>query len=62
VIVSLVAAMSRNRVIGLAGGIPWHLPRDLRHFKELTVDHTVIMGGRPSTRVRRPLANRRNVA
>lgn len=60
-IVSLVAAMSRNRVIGRAGGIPWHLPRDLRHFKELTVDHTVIMGRKTFEEVRRPLANRRNV-
>jgi dihydrofolate reductase len=44
VIVSLVAAMSENRVIGRDGGLPWRLPDDLRFFKKLTVDHTVIMG------------------
>lgn len=60
-IVSLVAAMTENRVIGKAGGLPWHLPDDLRHFKRLTVDHTVIMGRKTFDEIRRPLANRRNV-
>lgn len=60
-IVSLVAAMAENRVIGRAGGLPWHLPKDLQHFKKLTVDHTVIMGRRTFDEVKRPLANRRNV-
>ena len=60
-IVSLIAAMSENRVIGRSGGLPWHLPRDLQHFKKLTVDHTVIMGRRTFDEVKRPLANRRNV-
>ena len=31
-------------MIGRAGGLPWHLPKDLQHFKQLTLDHTVIMG------------------
>jgi dihydrofolate reductase len=61
VIVSLVAAMSENRVIGTMGGLPWRLPRDLQHFKRLTVDHTVIMGRKTYDEVKRPLANRRNV-
>ena len=60
-IVSLVAAMSENRVIGRSGGLPWRLPRDLQHFKRLTVDHTVIMGRKTFAEVNRPLANRRNV-
>ena len=60
-IVSLVAAMSENRVIGRQGGLPWRLPRDLAHFKKLTLDHTVIMGRKTFEEVRRPLANRRNV-
>jgi dihydrofolate reductase len=61
VIVSLVAAMSENRVIGLHGGLPWHLPRDLQHFKRVTIDHTVIMGRKTFEEVKRPRANRRNV-
>lgn len=60
-IVSLVAAMAENRVIGHSGGLPWHLPKDLQFFKKLTVDHTVIMGRKTFDEVKRPLANRRNV-
>lgn len=60
-IVSLVAAMAANRVIGRGGGLPWRLPRDLQHFKRLTVDHTVIMGRKTFEEIKRPLANRRNV-
>lgn len=59
--VSLIAAMSENRVIGRDGQLPWRLPDDLRHFKELTVDHTVIMGRRTFDEIKRPLDNRRNV-
>ncbi len=60
-IVSLVAAMSENRVIGKAGRLPWHLPKDLAHFKKLTVDHTVVMGRKTFDEIQRPLSNRRNV-
>lgn len=60
-VISLVAAMAENRVIGAGGGLPWRLPDDLRHFKQLTVDHTVIMGRRTFDEVKRPLDNRRNV-
>ncbi len=60
-IVSLVAAMAENRVIGRDGGLPWHLPDDLKHFKRLTLDHTIIMGRKTFDEVGRPLANRRNV-
>ncbi len=58
---SLVAAIAENGVIGRAGGLPWRLPDDLKHFKRLTVDHTVIMGRKTFDEVKRPLANRRNV-
>jgi dihydrofolate reductase len=60
-LVSLVAAMAENRIIGRSGGLPWHLPDDLQHFKRLTVDHTVIMGRKTYDEMKRPLANRRNV-
>src|SRR6185436_13379778 len=59
--VSLIAAMAENRVIGRDGGLPWRLPDDLRRFKELTVDHTIIMGRKTFDEIKRPLDNRRNV-
>ena len=39
-----IAAVADNGVIGADGGMPWHLPEDLRHFKAETMDHPVIMG------------------
>jgi dihydrofolate reductase len=61
VIVSLVGAMAENGVIGANGRLPWHLPDEIKHFKRLTVDHTVIMGRKTYDEVGRPLPNRRNV-
>ncbi len=58
---SLVAALSRNRVIGREGGLPWHLPDDLARFKALTTGHTVVMGRRTFESIGRPLPRRRNV-
>ncbi len=60
-LVTLIAAMAENRVIGRGGGLPWRLPDDMRHFKRLTVDHTVIMGRKTFDEIKRPLDNRRNV-
>ncbi|WP_418286562.1 dihydrofolate reductase [Halorubrum sp. DTA46] len=42
--VVLVAAVAENRVIGADGGMPWHYPADLAHFKRLTTGHPVIVG------------------
>jgi len=42
--ISLIAAASTNRVIGLNAGLPWHLPADLKFFKEKTMGHHMIMG------------------
>lgn len=57
----LVFAMSDARVIGKAGGLPWHIPEDLRHFKEVTVGHAVISGRATYDSVGKPLPNRRNI-
>src|SRR5690606_29257128 len=59
--VVLVAALDRTRVIGAAGGIPWHLPDDLRRFKALTSGHPVVMGRATFESIGRPLPGRTNV-
>lgn len=60
-VVSLLVAYARGRVIGKDGRLPWHLPADLRHFKRLTLGHTVVMGRRTYASIGRPLPDRRNV-
>lgn len=57
----LVAALARNRVIGVDGRMPWHLPADLAHFKRVTMGHPVIMGRATFESIGRPLPGRRNV-
>ena len=56
-----VAAMAANRVIGDAGRIPWHLPEDLRWFKELTMGGTLLMGRVTYESIGRPLPGRRTI-
>ena len=56
--VTLVAAVGRNRVIGRDGGLPWHLPADLAHFKALTMGHTLVMGRRTWDSIGRALPGR----
>lgn len=58
---SLIVAMARNRAIGRAGGLPWRLPADLRHFRRLTLGKPVIMGRRTHESIGRPLPDRHNV-
>ncbi len=57
----LVAAMAKNRVIGQANRIPWHLPEDLKHFRALTIGHAVIMGRATYDSMGKPLPKRRNI-
>jgi len=62
--VSLVVAYARNRVIGRDGGLPWHLPSDMRHFRELTTGGAVVMGRKTYASIPekfRPLPQRRNI-
>lgn len=59
--ITLVAAMARDRVIGRDGVMPWHLPADLRHFKEVTLGHPVLMGRKTFESIGRPLPGRTNV-
>jgi dihydrofolate reductase len=41
---SLIAAMGRNRAIGLGNRLPWHIPEDLRRFRRLTLGHVLVLG------------------
>jgi len=59
--VSLVVAMSRNRVIGRDQDLPWRLPDDLRYFKALTLGKPVIMGRKTYESIGRPLPQRTNI-
>ncbi len=59
--ISLVAAMGFNRVIGKDNAMPWHLPADLRHFKEVTLGKPVIMGRKTFESIGRALPGRYNI-
>jgi|SRR5699024_2070830 len=59
--ISLLAAMDRNRVIGYRNDLPWHLPNDLKFLKQKTTGHTIIMGRKTFESIGRPLPNRDNV-
>jgi dihydrofolate reductase len=56
--VSLIVALSTNRVIGRDGGLPWYLQADLRHFKRTTMGHHLIIGRRTWEEVGKPLPGR----
>lgn len=57
----IIAALSRNRVIGKDGKLPWHISEDLKRFKRLTTGHTVLMGRKTFESLGKPLPHRRNV-
>lgn len=59
--VTLVAAVAENGVIGRDGGLPWHLPDDLRHLKKLTLGHVLVMGRRTFDSIGRPLPGRTTI-
>ena len=59
--VSLIVATDDGGGIGLRGGLPWHLPDDLRRFKALTLGKPVVMGRRTWDSIGRPLPGRLNI-
>jgi dihydrofolate reductase len=64
-VLAIVVAHAENRAIGYRGSLPWRLPGDLRHFRELTIGRTVLMGRRTFESLpdaHRPLRERRNIA
>ena len=58
--ISLIAAQGRNRVIGAANSLPWHIPEDLKYFKRVTQGHPVIMGRKTYESIGRLLPGREN--
>ena len=60
-IVALVAALGENRVIGKDGGLPWHIPGDLKLFKQTTMGKPIIMGRKTWESLGRPLPGRTNI-
>jgi len=58
---SIIVAIAKNNAIGKDNKLLWYLPNDLKHFKEVTTGHTVIMGRKTFDSVGKPLPKRRNI-
>lgn len=58
---SLIAAMDKNRVIGVNNTLPWHLPADLKHFKTVTMGKPILMGRNTYESIGKPLPGRENI-
>ena len=59
--ITLIAAMGKNRAIGLDGRMPWHLPAELQHFKRATMGKAIVMGRKTWESIGRPLPGRQNI-
>jgi len=59
--ISLIVAIGKNKAIGRNNQLLWSIPEDMKHFKETTTGHTVIMGDRTYSSIGRPLPNRKNI-
>ena len=60
-IVSIIVAMTPERLIGAAGRLPWYLPDDLKRFRKLTMGHAILMGRKTFSSIGRALPGRRNL-
>ncbi|PTR01338.1 dihydrofolate reductase [Mucilaginibacter yixingensis] len=60
-IVSAIVAIGQNNAIGKNNQLLWHLPNDLKHFKDITSGHTIIMGRKTFDSLGKPLPKRRNI-
>ncbi len=58
---SIVVAVARGGVIGKAGGLPWHLPADLKHFRAITMGKPIVMGRNTHESIGRALPGRQNI-
>lgn len=58
---SMIVALGRNRVIGIANVMPWHIPADLKYFKSQTLGKPIIMGRKTLQSIGKPLSGRANI-
>ena len=58
---SIIVAKAKNNIIGKENKLIWHLPEDLKHFKEITTGHTIIMGRKTFESLGRVLPNRKHI-
>ena len=58
---SIIVAKAKNNIIGKNNELVWPLPEDLKHFKELTTGHTIIMGRKTYESLGKPLPNRKHI-
>ncbi len=59
--ISIIVAMSKNRVIGKDNDMPWHLSDDLKNFKKITMGKPILMGRKTHESIARPLPGRENI-
>ncbi|NOR43935.1 MAG: type 3 dihydrofolate reductase [Gammaproteobacteria bacterium] len=60
-IISIIAAMDRNNLIGNNNQLPWHLPADFAHFKSVTMGKPIVMGRKTFESIGKPLPGRTNI-
>lgn len=59
--ISIIAAVAKNNVIGYKNKLPWKIPTDLKHFKEITKGHSVLIGQKTFESIGKPLPDRINI-
>ena len=59
--ISLIVAMTSNRIVGRSGKLPWHITEDLRRFNQLTTGHTIVMGRKTYESIGRALPGRNSI-
>ncbi len=59
--ISIIAAIGKNNELGKENKLLWSLPADMKHFREITSGHTVIMGRKTFESIGKPLPNRKNI-
>lgn len=59
--ITIIVAASENSVIGYKNALPWHISEDLKNFKKITINHSVIMGRKTFESIGKPLKDRRNI-
>ncbi|MDD5145021.1 MAG: dihydrofolate reductase [Candidatus Pacebacteria bacterium] len=59
--ISMICAVGKNREIGFKNRLLWNLPKDLKHFKDITNGHTVVMGQKTFESIGKALPDRKNI-